>query len=125
MLAKENRVLSGDDFRAAVRRGRRVTTRHSVVYSLALAVERPPRFGFIIAKTVGGSVVRNRMRRRLRSISRDILNSPPVPADGTDVVIRMLPGSHEVDWASLHSEITGAVHRSARVVEAHRTVDKS
>lgn len=61
------------------------------------------RFGFIVTKSVGNAVVRNLVRRRLRCVGRDLLGVLPV---GTDVVMRALPGSDQVPWATLHSEIT-------------------
>ena len=102
-------MLSGADFRTVVRSGRRVSTSHAVVYSTRTSEQSPTRFGFIVAKSVGGSVVRNRIRRRLRAIGRELLANN---ATGADIVVRPLPGSAEVEWVGLHSEITEAVHRS-------------
>lgn len=98
-----------DDFRAAVRRGRRVPTGHTVMHVLAGASAGPARFGFIVTKAVGGAVTRNTVKRRLRAVGHAVL--PSVSA-GTDVVIRALPGSDEVPWATLHSEIQGGLDRS-------------
>jgi ribonuclease P protein component len=71
----------------------------------------PSRFGFIVAKSVGGAVVRNVVRRRLRAVCRDILPSIPL---GNDVVIRALPGSEAVDWTTLHTEIAAGIDRGVR-----------
>ena len=94
-----------DDFRAAVRRGRRVPTGHTVLHVLRHdgAVGSPARFGFIVTKAVGGAVARNTVKRRLRAVGHAVL---PVVAGGTDVVIRALPGSADVPWSTLHSEIS-------------------
>jgi len=48
------------------------------------------RVGFVVSKAVGGAVVRNRVKRRLRALAR-----PLVSADerGCDVVVRALPAS--------------------------------
>jgi len=108
MLAKANRVVSGADFRSIVRTGRRASTPIAVVYSTRTG-EQPTRFGFIVAKSVGGSVVRNRMRRRLRAIGRELLDRR---ATGHDIVVRPLPASAEASWDTLQSEITDAVTRS-------------
>jgi len=109
VLAKVNRVLSGADFRATVRSGRRLSTPHAVVYLSRTGDSSPTRFGFIVAKSVGGSVVRNKIRRRLRSIGSELLVET---ATGADIVVRPLPGSAELDWVTLHTEISDAVHRS-------------
>ena len=109
MLAKANRVLVGADFRTVVRSGRRVSTPHAVVYSTRTNEQSPTRFGFIVAKSVGGSVVRNRIRRRLRAIGRELLATTTT---GADIVVRPLPGSADLEFTGLHAEITEAVHRS-------------
>ena len=103
-----------DDFRAAVRRGRRVPTGHTVLHvlkrddpsELASPGAGVARFGFIVTKAVGGAVTRYTVKRRLRAVSHAVL---PSVAGGTDVVIRALPGSDEVPWASLHSEISNGL----------------
>jgi ribonuclease P protein component len=45
--------------------------------------ERPPRFGFTVTKKLGGAVVRNRIRRRLREAVRLTGDGEP----GTDYVL--------------------------------------
>ncbi len=112
MLARANRVTRPEDFRAAVRRGRRVPTGHTVLHVLQRDVAAdltPARFGFIVTKAVGGAVTRNTVKRRLRAVGHSVL---PSIAGGTDVVIRALPGSDEVPWATLHSEIRTGLDRS-------------
>jgi ribonuclease P protein component len=91
-----------------MRRGKRVTTDHAIVYFAQRAGSEPARFGFVVAKTVGGSVTRNLMRRRLRSIGRELVDSGFV---ATDVVVRALPGSEKLSWSSLHQEITSGIQR--------------
>lgn len=108
MLAKANRVVAAADFKAAVRRGKRVPTPNTVIYCRPTNPGEPTRFGFIVAKTVGNAVVRNRMRRRFRSIGRQLLAST---GWGTDVVVRALPGSSMVSWASLLGEISVGVQK--------------
>ena len=97
------------DFRAALRRGRRAGTRSAVVHVLRRDAAEPTRFGFIVAKSVGGAVTRNLVRRRLRAVCRDIL---PSVGDGADIVIRALPGAEKVDWATLHTEIAEGIDRA-------------
>ena len=124
MLARANRVTRPADFRTAVRRGRRIGTsgvvlhvferpglvRPDVLGSDELPGPQPSRFGFIVTKAVGGAVTRNLVRRRLRSLSRELLTTMP---DGTDVVMRALPGSDQLPWATLHAEIAKGLGRRA------------
>ena len=123
MLAKANRVVSGADFRSIVRTGRRASTPLAVVYSTRTG-ETPTRFGFIVAKSVGGSVVRNRMRRQLRAIGRELLAER---ATGVDVVVRPLPGSAEQTWVTLHSQVIDAVHQSVdkHGVQKHGSTERA
>lgn len=58
------------------------------------------RYGFAVSRRVGGAVVRNRVRRRLRSLVREL-----PPGAGYDVVIT---ASHSGARASFH-ELRGAL----------------
>ncbi len=103
MLARENRIKSGDDFRQVMKFGRKQTGKATVLYlkrdeSLAHA-----RFGFIVSKAVGGAVTRNLVKRRLRVIAREILKTHPT---GFDVVIRALPEASTLEWNRLQQEVT-------------------
>lgn len=104
-------MIRPDEFRSAVRRGRRVSTAHAVLYLFPRPDESPTRLGFIVSKAVGGAVVRNRVRRRLRAIGRELL---PSIGTGTDVVVRALPGSETIGWPELRSEIVSGVERGMR-----------
>jgi ribonuclease P protein component len=109
VLAKENRVLSAGDFKTVVRRGKRAHTQHAVIYAVRRDASQPTRFGFIVAKSVGGAVKRNLVRRRLRAIARELLLVQPT---GLDVVVRALPGVDQLGWDTLHKEISDAVRGS-------------
>jgi ribonuclease P protein component len=109
LLARANRVTRAADFRAAVRRGRRVGTTGAVLHILdRRAASEPARFGFVVGRSVGGAVVRNRIKRRLRAVCFELL---PGMRDGRDIVIRALPGSDHVAWATLQSEIADGLAR--------------
>lgn len=120
VLARANRIVHGSDYRNTVRRGRKLATAHCVVYVRprpddVIPDAQEPRFGFIVAKTVGNAVVRNTIRRRLKAVAHETL-ARPAPAPGflpqrTDVVIRALPGSMEVPWSTLLEEITGVIDK--------------
>ena len=96
------------DFRAAVRRGRRVASRVAIIHVINHDNANPTRFGFIVSKAVGNAVVRNRVRRRLRAVGYELLGEL---GSGNDIVIRALPGSHEVGWITLHAEIIDSIEK--------------
>jgi ribonuclease P protein component len=110
VLSKANRIVSANDFRATVRSGRRFPTRAAQLYVVVQDVPAPTRLGFIVSKAVGNSVTRNLVTRRLRAIGREYVRSQPT---GKNVIIRALPGSSEVSWTTLQSEILGGLERSA------------
>ena len=85
-----------------MRRGRRQATPNAVIYVRSGSELGTARFGFIVAKTVGNAVHRNLVRRRLKSIAAQHLAEMP---EGTDIVIRALPGAAQASWASLNTEI--------------------
>jgi ribonuclease P protein component len=109
VLAKANRLVRANDYRNAVRRGSRFSAMNAVVYIAMRDDALPVRFGFIVAKTVGGAVVRNRVRRRLKAIGYE-LTARIEP--GTDVVIRALPASAQASWTILQNEILGLLARN-------------
>ncbi len=123
MLAQANRITSGSDYKAVVRRGARVVLPHFVAYLRANpgnasggavssnASALPVRFGFIVAKNVGGAVTRNLVRRRLKAASFSLLNEVE---PGTDVVLRALPSSVSAEWATLRTELSTAMTRGKR-----------
>lgn len=69
-----------------MRRGTR-TARPTLVLH-ARALEAPPsQVGFVVSRSVGGAVERNRVKRRLRHLVRPLLSD----ADPVAVVVRALP----------------------------------
>lgn len=70
-------------FDAVYRAGKRRSSSHFTAFVLANNLPQS-RFGFSIKKALGGAVVRNRIRRRLRELAR--LHRKEIPA-GWDIVI--------------------------------------
>jgi ribonuclease P protein component len=70
------------------------------------------RVGFTVTKKIGGAVVRNRMKRRLRALAREFL-----PADGiagADHVLIGRSGGIEREFALLRQEFAGALRKLRR-----------
>ena len=67
---------------------------------IAEARDSVPRFGFIVSKSVGNAVVRNRVRRRMSEVVRAELAGLPL----SDVVIRAFPAAADQDFAELAAE---------------------
>jgi ribonuclease P protein component len=64
--------------------------------------EEPARIGFVVSKKVGGAVVRNRVRRRLRHLARRYLGSLP---EGSLLVVRANPRAATARQADLAAEL--------------------
>jgi ribonuclease P protein component len=116
MLAKANRLLRAEDFRATMRGGRKLSSSAFVIYTKRDLGSVQARFGFVVAKTVGNAVKRNLVKRRLRSLAYAQLANVP---SGTNVVVRALPGSAELDWNKLSLEFNTAMAKAFAEQMAH------
>ena len=72
-------------------------------------LEAPPRVAFAIGRSVGGAVVRNRIRRRLRSAMAEVQRARGLPAGSYllsgDARLATLPWS---DLVALTNELVGS-----------------
>jgi ribonuclease P protein component len=105
VLPPENRLRRSADFRHALKAGRRCKARTLVVH-LAEPRDRcqDVRIGFVVAKGVGGAVVRNRVRRRLRHAIRSEL--PHLAATGgLDIVVRATPPAADAAFGALRADL--------------------
>jgi len=110
VLARGNRITRGADYRSVVRGGSRCAAAHTVTHVVSTSEQRPPRFGFIVSKRVGGAVVRNTVRRRLKAICAEAL---PDVRPGADVVIRVLPSAASAEYSALRTEVVRCLERKA------------
>lgn len=69
------------------------------------------RVGFTVTKKVGNAVVRNRMKRRLRALAREVL--PENGIAGADHVLIGRASGIERDYASLTAELKRALKKVA------------
>jgi ribonuclease P protein component len=71
--------------------------------------QRNPRVGFTTSKKVGNAVARNRARRRLRALAREVL--APLATPGFDFVLIGRQGTLERDYAAMVRDLKGALRR--------------
>lgn len=118
MLKPEHRLRRPEDFRSTVRRGVRVGRPLVVVHVVSSgASDAPTRVGFVVGRTVGGAVVRNAVRRRLRHLVRDRLNTLP---QGSQLVVRAQPEAAHAPSAVLARDLDAALRRAVERLEARR-----
>ena len=113
-MHRRQRLSRSRDFDAVYRHGRSVSTRFLVLYRFRREeAGEPGRLGIALPKAVGGAVVRNRLKRRLREVWRQL---PDVPA-GSDFVLVGRPGLAEAveargfDW--LRERVTEVLRKAA------------
>ncbi|QVQ50504.1 ribonuclease P protein component [Spiractinospora alimapuensis] len=119
MLPRSNRVRHRTEFRHVMRRGRHAGE-EALVATLVRpapsgvdtageaedATPGPPRVGFVVGKAVGGAVVRNRVRRRLREIARRRL---PLLPPGSLLVVRAKPAAARSGYDRLARQLDSAL----------------
>lgn len=107
MLPRPHRVRRPDDFRRVLRRGRKAGGRRLSVHLLADDAGES-RAGFVVGRSVGGSVERNRVIRRLRHLTAERLTGLP---DGTALVVRAHRGAAAATSTELGADLDAALRR--------------
>jgi ribonuclease P protein component len=105
------RLLRHADFERVYKQGRRHFATHMTVFYLPRLEADGVRVGFTVGKVLGGAVVRNRMKRRLREAVR--LHGM-VPA-GMDVVINPKKSLLTAAFVDVQREIRRAFEVIAKV----------
>lgn len=105
------RLLRSGEFERVYREGRRRSSKQFVVFARATSPERATRFGASVKRALGGAVVRNRIRRRIREIVR--LHRGEFPA-GWDVVIHPRATVAEGEFASLSEELVALIRNATK-----------
>lgn len=103
-------MRDGQDFRAAIRRGRKGSAPTLVVH-VGPGTDGVTSVGFVVSKAVGPAVTRNRVKRRLRHVMREHLDDVP---SGSGVVVRALPVAAAADSALLTEHLELALGRAVR-----------
>ena len=92
-----------------MRAGTRAASRTLVVHAYRRSTADPARAGFVVGRSVGGSVVRHRVTRQLRHLVAPYLEGLPA---GTDLVIRALPAAGKASGPDLAADLGSGVRRA-------------
>lgn len=113
MLPAALRLRRSEEFARTIRTGARAG-RTTLVVHCAVDVPHPePHIGFVVSKAVGGAVVRNQVRRRLRGAVLEQHGALPA---GVDVVVRALPPAATATYADLSGDLRSALASALRRV---------
>jgi ribonuclease P protein component len=98
------------DFASVVRAGLRARSARLVVHQSLELGEHAPLVGLIVGRSVGGSVTRHRVSRRLRvQLAQRLAVLPP----GSGTVVRALPSAAEATSVQLGTALDAAFARLA------------
>jgi len=96
------------DFAAVVRTGARSRRGSLVVHQVADLTDGPVIVGLVVGRSVGGSVVRHRVSRRLRAQLAGRLHLLPA---GSGTVVRALPPAATATSAEFGRDLDAAITR--------------
>ena len=119
-------MLRRVEFEAVYRGGGRRSSAQFVIFFRSNGGPRS-RFGSSVKKALGGAVVRNRIRRRIREILRR--NSSEIPS-GWDLVIHPRRSVERAAFAPLEAELIGLLRGLGRTADrpsprdANRAADR-
>lgn len=115
MLAKSARLTASSDFARATKSGIRVTSEHfaSYLYISPVTNHDSAKCGLIISKSVGGSVARHRLARKIRHAVAPFIETLPT---GSLLVIRALKQDGDKNIAEeISALISRLLAKSAKV----------
>ncbi len=116
MLPAGNRLRDSDGFRLAVRSGRRAgsTTLVAHLWVDPQVVDGAPQVGFTVSKAVGDAATRNRVKRRLRHLTREHLPSLEELPGRAALVVRALPAAAGASYDDLAADLARTLERVSR-----------
>ena len=110
-MRREQRLRKRAEFDAVFSSNVRVSHRELSVAVRDRGDDAPNRWGFAVGSRLGGAVVRNRIKRRLRQIAAQIGGS------GLDVVVVARSGAAEASYQMLEQNLAGLMTRARKQLE--------
>ena len=108
-MQRERRLRRRKDFAAAYRQGR-VYGNHLLVLRVVPNNGGVARFGFVTGKAVGGAVVRNRVKRRLRAAAEGL-----DAAAGVDIVVGARKTAALASYHAIYTSLSALMTRAGAI----------
>lgn len=114
MLPRDHRMVDTEEFSETLKTGIRVGSRYMVVTVAVPAVgtafvHAKTRVGLVVAKKqIPLAVDRNRVKRQIRHVVRELLEQLP---EGSKIVIRVLTPARELSSQQIKERLEGSVQR--------------
>jgi len=103
-----DRLRKRSEFEECYASGVRVSGRHLQLFLLARRDAEKSRIGISVGRRSGGSVVRNRLRRRVREIFRRGRRDLPA---GLQIVVNIKPSAATAEFSALAEDYSSALTR--------------
>jgi ribonuclease P protein component len=111
VLPKSNRLRVGSDFNRITKTGVRINSENLVIYAALTGVDQP-QIGFIVNRSVGGSVTRHLVTRKLRHNFATYIKSLP---NKSMLVVRVL--KQQPDYTS---EVAASIEKTIAKLSTKR-----
>lgn len=107
-MRREQRLRERRDFDAVFREGVYLTRGPLALRARDRGDNAPARFGFAVSSRLGGAVVRNRIKRRLRALAR--CND----AGGLDIVLIARSGAPQAGFEALRESLDALLRQAVQ-----------
>lgn len=114
MLPAPERLRRNTEFQRLYRQGTSYSEGILVLHLLRLPDADVRQAGFSVSKKLGGAVVRNRVKRRLREAYRQVL---PLLPRGYQLVLTARRGAADADYEKLSRAVRSALARAGLLVD--------
>jgi len=118
-MQKRYRLSRREDFAAVYRRGKSAANYQFVVYYQPRPENEKIRLGVSVSRKVGKAVVRNRVRRLVKEIIRQMMERDQI-RPGYDLVVIARKPAAEQDFGAMERSLRHVLSRADLLQPAHR-----
>ncbi|MFC4077229.1 ribonuclease P protein component [Salinithrix halophila] len=120
-MQRQYRLKRRNDFRRTFRIGTSTANRQFVVYRGRRAETGPVRIGISVSRKVGNAVVRNRIKRLVKEVTRQWVDRLP---PNTDLILIARKPAAEMDYHQVKASLRHLLRKAKLLSKESDTVDK-